>query len=112
MGLYRAMFYWNVGSDRSQNFIKAASLRVELIAGGLSREQEDFVMEKVEQNEYREVSFLDYMAFVPLFLCTHENILDNPLDMRRDKFAGPNEEMLLPQRDMVINDNFKGQRLP
>lgn len=99
VGLYRNMFYWNTCSDRSKNYIKATALRIELIAGGLSRVQEDYVMEKIEQNIYREVSFIDYMAFIPLFLSTHETIVDNPLDMSRDKFT--NTKVLEPQRDLV-----------
>ena len=57
IGLYRNMFYWNTCSDRSKNYIKATALRIELIAGGLSRVQEDYVMEKIEQNIYREVCY-------------------------------------------------------
>lgn len=101
MELYRQMFYWNISSDRSPNHIKASSLRVELIAGGVSRDQEDQVMARIETNVYREVSFLDYMAFVPLFLCAHENIVENPLDNSRDKFKGEKEVVLTPQKDMV-----------
>nr|XP_026696037.1 trichohyalin isoform X2 [Ciona intestinalis] len=99
IGLYRAMFYWNTSSDRSSNYIKVTSLRIELIAGGLSRAQEDYVINKIEPNPYREVSFIDYMAFIPLFLITHESIIDNPLDMSRDKIS--NDKVLEPQRDMV-----------
>ncbi len=28
-----------------------------------------------------QVSFFDYMAYIPLFLSMHDNIIDNPLDM-------------------------------
>ena len=56
IGLYRAMFYWNTCSDRSSNYIKTTSLRIELIAGGLNRYQEDYVIEKIEPNMYREVT--------------------------------------------------------
>ncbi|XP_078487694.1 uncharacterized protein LOC100179464 [Ciona intestinalis] len=99
IALYRAMFYWNTSSDRSSNYIKVTSLRIELIAGGLSRAQEDYVINRIEPNPYREVSFIDYMAFIPLFLITHESIIDNPLDMSRDKIS--NDKVLEAQRDMV-----------
>ena len=33
-----------------------------------------------------QISFLDYLCYVPLFLSMHENIVDNPLDMRDDKY--------------------------
>ncbi|XP_078594974.1 uncharacterized protein LOC144872557 isoform X2 [Branchiostoma floridae x Branchiostoma japonicum] len=87
MALYKAMFYCNVNSDRSANYIKADSLRIELIAGGLNRYQEEYIMSRIQINEYREVSFLDYMAYIPLFLSMHEKICDNPLDNSRNKYA-------------------------
>ncbi|XP_076812994.1 uncharacterized protein LOC143459655 isoform X2 [Clavelina lepadiformis] len=99
IGLYRSMFYWNTSSDRSANYIKATSLRIELIAGGLNRVQEEYVIQKIEPNMYKEVSFIDYMAFIPLFLTTHDSIIENPLDMSRDKFN--NTKALEPQRDLV-----------
>ena len=33
-----------------------------------------------------QISFLDYLCYVPLFLSMHENIVDNPLDMSSDKY--------------------------
>ena len=56
IGLYRSMFYWNTSSDRSANYIKATSLRIELIAGGLNRVQEEYVIQKIEPNMYKEVN--------------------------------------------------------
>lgn len=55
MGLYRQMFYCNVPGDRDPNYIKAESLRIELIAGGLSWEQQDYIMDKMAVNDWREV---------------------------------------------------------
>ncbi|XP_052781998.1 uncharacterized protein LOC128218381 [Mya arenaria] len=86
MELYKAMFYCNAESDRDANFIKAESLRIELIAGGLNWKQQDFIMDRLQPNAFLEISFLDYLCYVPLFLSMHENIVDNPLDMRDDKY--------------------------
>uniref|UniRef100_H2Y9S6 Uncharacterized protein n=1 Tax=Ciona savignyi TaxID=51511 RepID=H2Y9S6_CIOSA len=99
IALYRSMFYWNTSSDRSSNYIKVTSLRIELIAGGLNRDQEEYVIAKIEPNRFREVSFIDYMAFIPLFLTTHESIVNNPLDMSRNKFT--QNKLLEPMRDLV-----------
>lgn len=33
-----------------------------------------------------QISFLDYMAYLPLFLSIHQNICDNALDMSRNKY--------------------------
>ncbi|CAG2254687.1 unnamed protein product [Mytilus edulis] len=86
MDLYKAMFYCNVESERDNNFIKAESLRIELIAGGLNWKQQEFIMERLQPNSFFEVSFLDYLVYVPLFLSMHDNICDNPLDMSDNKY--------------------------
>ncbi|XP_059175867.1 uncharacterized protein LOC131955682 [Physella acuta] len=86
MTLYKAMFYTNVNSDRDPNFIKADSLKIELIAGGLNWKQQEFIMEKLQPNYYNEISFLDYICYIPLFLSMHDNIVDNPLDMNNNKY--------------------------
>jgi len=43
------------------------------------------------------------MAFIPLFLTAHESIIDNPLDMSRNKFN--DAELVEPQRDLVRKTN-------
>ncbi|KAH9510115.1 hypothetical protein Btru_043506 [Bulinus truncatus] len=86
MTLYKAMFYTNVKADRDPNFIKADSLKIELIAGGLNWKQQEFIMEKLQPNYYNEISFLDYICYIPLFLSMHDNIIDNPLDMNNNKY--------------------------
>ena len=58
MELYKAIFYCNVQGDRDPNYIKAESLQIELIAGGLSWEQQQYVMEKMQPNSWREVRIL------------------------------------------------------
>ena len=59
MALYKAIFYCNACSDRDPNFIKAESLQIELIAGGLSWDQQQYVMEKMKPNAWREVRLGD-----------------------------------------------------
>ncbi|XP_060590079.1 uncharacterized protein LOC132745239 isoform X2 [Ruditapes philippinarum] len=86
MDLYRAMFYCNAESDRDANFIKCESLKIELIAGGLNWKQQNFIMDRLQPNAFLEISFLDYLCYVPLFLSMHENIVTNPLDMADDKY--------------------------
>ncbi|XP_012945585.1 trichohyalin, partial [Aplysia californica] len=74
LALYRDMFYHNIQSGLDPNFISADSLRIELIAGGLSWLQQQYVMEKMEISIANEISFLDYMCYIPLFLSMHDNI--------------------------------------
>lgn len=50
------MFYCNAESDRDANFIKAESLRIELIAGGLNWKQQDYIMERLQPNAFFEVT--------------------------------------------------------
>ncbi|XP_046353248.2 uncharacterized protein LOC124133067 [Haliotis rufescens] len=101
LDLYKAMFYHNVGSDRQTNFITSESLKIELIAGGLNWKQQEYIMEKMEPNSWGEISFLDYMCYIPLFMSMHDNICDNPLDMSDQKYVmPPRQRPPSPQRDM------------
>ena len=36
-----------------------------------------------------QISFLDYMCYIPLFLSMHDNICENPLDMSSQKYTRP-----------------------
>ncbi|XP_078339440.1 uncharacterized protein LOC111107058 isoform X2 [Crassostrea virginica] len=106
--LYKAMFYHNIPSYRDTNYVTSDSLKIELIAGGLNWKQQEFVMEKLEPSRYGEVSFLDYMCYIPLFLSMHDNICYNPLDMSNKKYQmPPRRRPPSAQRDM----NPLGQRL-
>ena len=59
MALYKAMFYCNNPGDRNPNYIKADSLRIELMAGGLNWDQQEYVMDQMQPSAYREVSTTD-----------------------------------------------------
>jgi len=56
IALYKSMFHCNASGDRDPNYIKCDALMIELIAGGLSWQQQDYVMSQLEPNEWREVS--------------------------------------------------------
>ena len=56
MQLYKNIFYCSSTDDTTPNFIKVENLRIELMAGGLTWEQQDYVIQKLKPNEYREVS--------------------------------------------------------
>jgi len=48
-----------------------------------------------------QISFLDYMCYIPLFLSMHDNICYNPLDMSNQKYVQPpRERPPSVQRDM------------
>ncbi|KAL4226193.1 hypothetical protein ACF0H5_014179 [Mactra antiquata] len=101
LDLYKSMFYTNTPSDRNGNFITSDSLKIELIAGGLNWKQQQYIMQKMEPNDFGEISFLDYMCYIPLFLSMHDNICYNPLDMSNQKYQQPpRERPASVQRDM------------
>ena len=54
--LYKEMFYCNNKGDRDPNYIKCDSLMIELIAGGLTWQQQDYVMTQLRPNTWHEVS--------------------------------------------------------
>ena len=60
MALYKAMFYTNVESDRDPNYIQADSLKIELMAGGLNWTQQEFIMDRMKPNRFREVKYIMY----------------------------------------------------
>lgn len=56
MALYKSIFYCCGDGDTHPNHIRIDNLKIELMAGGLSWEQQDYVIDKMNPNEYREVS--------------------------------------------------------
>lgn len=55
LDLYKQMFYCNSAGDHDPNYIKCEALMIELIAGGLTWQQQDYVMLQLRPNEWREV---------------------------------------------------------
>ena len=52
-------------------------------------------------NSVLQISFLDYMCYIPLFLSLHDNIISNPFDMSDEKYImPPRKRPPSPQRDM------------
>ncbi|ESP04566.1 hypothetical protein LOTGIDRAFT_237314 [Lottia gigantea] len=85
MDLYKSMFN-SANTDGDSSYIKVDALRIDLIAGGLNWKQQQFVMDRLQPNWLNEISFLDYMCYIPLFMSMHDNIVDNPLDMSDNKY--------------------------
>lgn len=72
LDLYKNMFYTNTPSDRNGNFITSESLKIELIAGGLNWKQQQYIMEKMEPNDFGEVCDI-----IKLFTITKLSYLSN-----------------------------------
>ena len=61
------MFYCNAGPERDANFIKAESLQIDLIAGGLNWKQQHHIMERLKPNIMSEVSTTMATSHEPLY---------------------------------------------
>lgn len=50
-----------------------------------------------------QISFFDYLIYIPLFMSMHEGIVDNPLNMAEDKYTAvggrDSKRPPSPQRD-------------
>ncbi|XP_033629276.1 uncharacterized protein LOC117291577 isoform X2 [Asterias rubens] len=81
--MYRAkeLFKWCV--DESTNRISVPRLLIELRAGGVSDEHLEEVKEKF--GEHGTLDLLDFLAYLPLFIMSHEAVVFNPLNNIRDK---------------------------
>ena len=41
------------------------------------------ILEALMESDLRELSFMDYLVYMPLFLGIHEQIVSNPLGMQK-----------------------------
>jgi hypothetical protein len=69
--------------------VKTSLLRIELKAGGLGSQMEDQVIRRCDPLGKGRVMFLDYVAYIPLFIYMHDKICDNPLS--KEQF-GPSDQ--------------------
>lgn len=63
---------------------QAASLAVELTAGGLRPEHTRYVLNKFNRDSKGIIDFLDFVTYVPLFVEIHKRIINNPLSEKFD----------------------------
>ena len=94
------MFYHNTESDRSSNFITSESLKIELIAGGLNWKQQQYIMEKMEPNDWGDVSGLGHFSIILLlhgesFLITNIPLMSLFCDWIKD-FVHHSVDYILP----------------
>jgi hypothetical protein len=65
--------------------IQVEDIGLELKAGGVSQANEDNVMQHFADIGVQELSFLDYLAYIPLFVFIHDHILSHPLSTERSR---------------------------
>jgi len=83
INFFRDMFYST--AEMNGNVIGVSQLRLELAAGGLSEQKEEDILKHIQVDEGGDISFMDYMAYIPLFITIHNKIVENALDNSRDK---------------------------
>lgn len=54
---------------------------IELKAGGVSEEHQEEARQKFGNKGV--LDLLDFLSYLPLFIMTHESVVDNPLDDTR-----------------------------
>eukprot|EP00112_Aurelia_sp_Birch-Aquarium-sp1_P024733 Seg796.5 transcript_id=Seg796.5/GoldUCD/mRNA.D3Y31 product="hypothetical protein" protein_id=Seg796.5/GoldUCD/D3Y31 len=80
MNWYKNMFYESAELD--QNYVTLETVKLELFAGGMSVEEERQISEKLVDKENHQISFLDFVAHIPLFIVIHGKICSNALDFK------------------------------
>ncbi|OAF66490.1 hypothetical protein A3Q56_05779 [Intoshia linei] len=116
MVLYRSLFYCNLEYQTDKNYISSQILKIELIAGGLNYDQQKYVINRLTQNIYNEISFIDYLTYIPLFLSLHDKMCINPLNiienMYTDRPPSPLQRDQNPLTEKLIkNSNFQKKHL-
>eukprot|EP00043_Microstomoeca_roanoka_P016890 m.174637 g.174637 ORF g.174637 m.174637 type:complete len:1017 (-) comp16541_c0_seq1:891-3941(-) len=81
--LAKHLFY--VNDLRKNGTISIEALEIEMQAGNLKSSHRQEVLEQITKEGLDELTFLDYLAYIPLFLDIHDAILDNPLDDSRNR---------------------------
>lgn len=71
--------------EQEHGTIHADDLRHELQAGRISEVHQRVVMERLTSQGQPEVDFLDFLAYIPMFLQIHDCINDNPFDTTMDQ---------------------------
>eukprot|EP00056_Hartaetosiga_gracilis_P010099 m.148276 g.148276 ORF g.148276 m.148276 type:complete len:1319 (-) comp13251_c0_seq2:79-4035(-) len=83
--LHMACQLFYVNDPEKTGFISLEILDIEMQAGNLHKRHRKRVMEQVRAEGIVELSFMDYLAYIPLFFDIHENIMDNPLESTKQR---------------------------
>lgn len=73
----KQLYYCNDPS--CQGSIGLEVIELELRAGNVSSQRRENIMHYLGKQGLDELTFLDYLAYLPLFIHIHENVMDNPL---------------------------------
>ena len=73
----KQLYYCN--DPTGQGSIGLEVIELELRAGNVSTDRRKNIMHYLADQGLEELTFLDYLSYLPLFIHIHENVLDNPL---------------------------------
>ena len=77
------LFY--ILDERKRGVVDVDDMSNELVAGRISKEHEEVIIEKFTEGGKEEVDFLDFLTYIPLFVEIHDTINSNPFETTRDK---------------------------
>eukprot|EP00118_Oscarella_pearsei_P004508 m.19460 g.19460 ORF g.19460 m.19460 type:complete len:850 (+) comp27843_c0_seq3:1-2550(+) len=97
----KELFYL-LASENEAGVVTSSALAIELHAGGLTKEHEDYVkykalrekqllslffqvVDRLDKEKNGCIEFLDYLVYVPLFVEIHDSICGNPFEFSRTK---------------------------
>eukprot|EP00043_Microstomoeca_roanoka_P016491 m.168970 g.168970 ORF g.168970 m.168970 type:complete len:741 (-) comp16468_c7_seq11:524-2746(-) len=79
----KSLFY--ILDEKRCGHVGVDDLSNELIAGRISKEHEEIIIDKFTEDGKEEVDFLDFLTYIPLFVEIHDTINSNPFNTTRDK---------------------------
>ena len=75
---------WESCQDSDTNLMSKDKLILELKAGGISPTHENFVRKSLTSSN-KQLDFLDFLTYIPLFILIHRSVITNPFDDERSK---------------------------
>eukprot|EP00056_Hartaetosiga_gracilis_P015426 m.241692 g.241692 ORF g.241692 m.241692 type:complete len:866 (+) comp25442_c0_seq1:88-2685(+) len=83
VGGCKDLFY--ILDENKRGVVSSEDMSNELVAGRLSKEHEDLVLEKLCEGGRDGILFLDFLKYLPLFVEIHNTINNNPFETARDQ---------------------------
>ena len=75
------MFYLHT-SDNVPKTISLQSISIAMRAAGFSEDAENAILGRLEDEGLTELTFMEFLLQLPLFMSIHASIMTNPLAMR------------------------------
>lgn len=76
---------WESCQDSDTNLMSTDKLVIELRAGGISPQHEAIIKKTLLTDSTKQLDFLDFLTYLPLFILIHQSVVSNPFDNGRGK---------------------------